>query len=131
MADLGKGERQRAESATAVANGKMTFGDALEVFKSRVQANPAIKPRTKEYCAYRMAALLKSWPGLSAKPAAELVQFLVFGGFRIGEAKYVTWGGCDPQREEIIVKGDPETGTKNSESRRVPMIPDMRKLLET
>jgi integrase len=219
MADLEKSERQKAESASAVANGKLTFGDALEVFKMRVQANPAIKPRTKEYCDYRMAALLKSWPGLAgkdvsrisnaecldwsvknasrnsssshnytvsilrrvfaiaiesgarydnpalsaqrvkqrtkkrielpgyaqfeqlvaevrssgsgyAKPAAELVQFLAFGGFRIGEARYVTWGDCDFKRGEIIVRGDPETGTKNSETRRVPMIPDMRKLLE-
>jgi hypothetical protein len=54
MADLEKSERQKAQSVTAVVNGKMTFGDALEVFKTRVQANPAIKPRTKEYCDYRI-----------------------------------------------------------------------------
>ncbi len=28
------------------------------------------------------------------------------------------------------MRGDPETGTKNSEIREVPMIPDMRQLLE-
>ena len=36
LADLEKSEPQRTQSAHAVANGKMTFGDALEVFKTRV-----------------------------------------------------------------------------------------------
>jgi hypothetical protein len=57
LADLEKSERQRAQSAHAVANGKMTFGDALEVFKKRVQDSPTIKPHTKEYYAWRIAAL--------------------------------------------------------------------------
>jgi hypothetical protein len=72
LADLEKGERQKARSATAVANGKMTFGDALAVFKTRVEANPALKPRTKEYCAYRFAALLKSWPGLEGTDVSRI-----------------------------------------------------------
>ena len=222
LADLEKVEQQKAHSVNAVARGKMTFGDALALFQTRFQANHAVKPRTKEYCAYRISALLKSWPGLAekdvsrvtnaechdwsvknaaknsssshnytvsilrrifaiaieagarydnpaaaakrvkqrtrknivlpeyaqferlvaevgrpvngfAKPAAELVQFLAFGGFRIGEAKFVTWNDCDFKRGEIVVRGDPETGLKArqvGDSRVVPMIPDMRKLLE-
>ena len=219
LVDLSKSEQQKVESIDAVASGKMTFGDALAVFQSRMQANPALKPRTKEYCDYRISALLKSWPSLKekdvgritssdchnwsiqnasknsssshnytvsilrrvfaiaiesgarydnpatgaqrvkqrtrkqivlpeyemfdklvdtvrtsgsgfAKPASELVQFLAFGGFRISEAKFITWEDCNFKRGEIIVRGDPETGTKNSETRIVPMIPDMRKVLE-
>ena len=219
LADLEKNEQQKAHSVQAVSSGKMTFGDALEVFKTRMENNPALKPRTKEYCRYRISALLKSWPGLAekdisrisnteclnwsvknaqqnsssshnytisivrrvfaiaietgarydnpslsaqrvkqrtrkiielpeyskfeqlvaevrnsgsgfAKPASELVQFLAYGGFRIGEAKYVTWEDCDFKRGEMVVRGHPETGTKNSEMRRVPMISNMRKLLE-
>jgi integrase len=209
LADLEKTERQRVQSAQAVVNGKMTFGEALAVFQKRVQASPAIKPRTKEYYGWRIAALLKSWPGLAgkdvsrisnaecldwsaknasrncssshnftvsilrrvlaiaidsgarydnpasfaqrtkqrtskrvelprhgqfeqlvaevgnsgsgfAKPATELLQFLAYGGMRIGEAKHVTWGDCDFNRGEIIVRGDPQTGPKNSEMRTVP-----------
>jgi integrase len=41
----------------------------------------------------------------------------------------VTWEDVDWQRQEIIVRGDPETGTKNSEIRRVPILPDMEALL--
>ena len=35
----------------------MTFTDALAVFKSRLQGNPAVKPRTKGYYEYRIAAV--------------------------------------------------------------------------
>ncbi len=219
LADLEKTERGFAESHKAVAEGKMTFGDCLEVFKTRLANNPAAKPNTKQYYRYRIMALLESWPGLAelnvsrisraqclewgsrnasqcsssshnhtvsilrrvfeiaiesgarydnpgmaagrikertektivlprfdefgkmvevinhggsgfSQPASELVEFLAYGGFRKGEARYVTWKDCDFKRGEIVVRGDPETGTKNSETRIVPMIPDMRKLME-
>ncbi len=61
---------------------------------------------------------------------ADLVQFLAFGGFRRSEAANVTWGDCDREKGEIVVRGDPETGTKNWSIRRVPMIPDMHQLLD-
>jgi len=72
LADLEKSERQKAQSALAVASGKMTFGDALAVFKARAENNPSLKPRTKEYCAYRIAALLKSWPGLAERDVSRI-----------------------------------------------------------
>src|SRR2546430_340946 len=68
-----------------------------------------------------------------SKPCAELVQFLAFGGFRINEARYITWADCDLRRGKISVSGEPETGLKGrgaGETREVPMIPDMRRLLE-
>jgi integrase len=68
-----------------------------------------------------------------SKPCAELVQFLAFGGFRITEAKHITWTDCDFKRGTITVYGEPETGLKGhgaGEAREVPMIPDMRRLLE-
>lgn len=222
LADLEKSERQKVQSVEAVANGKMTFGNALEVLKKRVQDDPALKPKTKEYYHFRISALLKSWPGVDkkdvsritkaeclewstknasktsssshnftvsivrrvfevaiehgarydnpaiaarrvkqrtkkqiilpeygqfeklvaevgrpvngfAKPSAELVQFLAFGGFRINEAKFIKWGDCDFQRGLITVRGNPETGLKArmaGENRIVPMIADMRNLLE-
>jgi len=219
LADLEKAERQRAQPGRSVASGQMTFGEALSVFQRRLQENPAIKPGTREYYQWRIAALRKSWPKLEgtdiarisatdclewsvnsarqtsssshnhtvsilrkvfeiaiqsgarydnpalaaqrtkeltrknialpgfaqfhqmvaevrasgsgfAQPAGDLVEFLAYGGLRIGEARHVTWSDCDVARAEIFVRGHPETGTKNSEQRRVPIIPDMSKLLE-
>ena len=62
-----------------------------------------------------------------------MVQFLAYGGFRKSEAANITWADCDLKRGKIILKGDPKTGLKArrvGEYREVPMIPDMRKLLE-
>lgn len=61
---------------------------------------------------------------------ADLVEFLAYSGLRINsEARWVTWEDVDWNRKEMIVRGNPETGTKNSEVRRVPILPDMEKLL--
>jgi integrase len=76
-------------------------------------------------------AIKTAGSGFSA-PAADLVQFLAFGGFRISEAKNVAWADCDFKREKIILRGNPGTGLKGrhaGEFREVPMIPEMQKLL--
>ncbi|HOX57218.1 MAG TPA: site-specific integrase [Candidatus Paceibacterota bacterium] len=65
-----------------------------------------------------------------SRPCATLVQFLAFGGFRKTEAENITWADVDLDKGFITVRGDTMTGTKNSEVRRVPMIDDMRTLLE-
>lgn len=65
-----------------------------------------------------------------SRDCSDLVRFLAFGGFRKGEAANITWADCDFEKKEIMVRGDPETGTKNWTVRRVPMIPDMVKLLQ-
>lgn len=67
-------------------------------------------------------------PGLAS---ADLVEFLAYSGLRVkSEAAHVTWADCDFEKGEITVRGLPETRTKNSEIRRIPMIPDMRHLLD-
>jgi integrase len=76
-----------------------------------------------------VASIEQSGSGFS-QPCAELVRFLAYGGFRKGEAANITWGDCDSKRGEITIRGDPETGTKNWTIRRVPMIPEMRALLQ-
>ena len=72
LGDLEKTERQKAQSAHAVVNGKMTFGEALAVFKARVQASPSIKSHTKEYYGWRIFSLLKSWPELEGKDVSRI-----------------------------------------------------------
>ncbi|MHB8520040.1 MAG: hypothetical protein ACYDH9_04715 [Limisphaerales bacterium] len=49
LADLEKAERQVAEHATACAGGKMTFGDALAIYRQRLHGDASLKPRTKAH----------------------------------------------------------------------------------
>ena len=218
LADFERTERGGAEKQTNVARGRMTFGDAMELYRQQTEASPLLKPSAKHYRAEVMDAIVKSWPGIKDKdvrkisehdckawaaafgakysptrynaaigvlrailalaiesgavysnPAAaikrakvipkrlelpnlelfdrfvnaiadcngrysrdcaNLVRFLAYGGFRLGEAANVTWQDCDFAKGKIVVRGDPETGTKNREIREVPMIPDMQALLE-
>jgi integrase len=55
---------------------------------------------------------------------------LAFSGCRVGEAREVSWRDVDFEAGEIVVRGDVNTGTKNWELRRVPLIPDGRALFE-
>jgi integrase len=67
------------------------------------------------------------------KHCADLVRFMAYGGFRKTEAAYVTWADCDFVKNQITVRGHPETGLKNrvpGECRLVPMIGEMRQMLE-
>lgn len=72
---------------------------------------------------------IESAGGRDSRNCADLVRFLAFGGFRLGEAANITWADCNFTKGEITVRGSAETGTKNSEFRKVPMIADMVTLL--
>jgi integrase len=55
---------------------------------------------------------------------ADLAAGLAFTGCRVGEAREIAWQDVDFESGEVIVRGDANTGTKNWELRRVPLIPD-------
>jgi integrase len=76
LADLQKQERQRAEhlTADAAANGKLSFGDAMAIYRRRLEGDAGLKPRTKLYYEERLAALLKSWPGLDKTDASKVTK---------------------------------------------------------
>ena len=64
LADMEKDERQRVEHETAMTEGVMEFGDALKTTTQRLAGDVSLKPRSKVYREERIAALIKSWPGL-------------------------------------------------------------------
>ncbi len=216
--DLIKEEREKLEARADATKGRMTFGEVLNLYRSQLEGNPALKATSKLYRRKCIEALLKSWPNLEAmdvrriserdclswatrfaqsysasvynntvgtlrqilalasdegarygnpatrirkakvvaktlhlptheqftgfvdaiasagawcsRDCADLVRFLAYGGFRKGEAATITWADCDFAKEEILVRGDVVTGTKNWTVRRVPMIPDMCQLLQ-
>ncbi len=78
----------------------------------------------------KLVKAIRESDGGWAERCADLVEFLAYSGCRKGEAARVEGAHCDFEKGEITIMGDPVTGTKNWEIRRVPMIPDMRRLLE-
>jgi integrase len=65
-----------------------------------------------------------------SRDCADFVRGLAFTGCRKAEAGQITWRDVDFDAGEIVVRGDPETATKNWTVRRVPLIPDARALFE-
>jgi len=66
LGDMEKAERQIAESHANVVRGKMSFKEALGIYRERVEGDVSIKRRTKNYYNERAKALLKAWPELEA-----------------------------------------------------------------
>jgi integrase len=218
LAEFLKEHRQRVSNGNGEVSAKMTFGEAAAIHLRNLDDNLSIKPRTRHYWRQRLAALIKSWPGLNetevrkithadckkwastyvktasptnynntvailrhilnvaieagviySNPAAALKRAairgkeialptidkfnaliaemraghsrdsincadfasgLAFTGCRVGEAREIAWRDIDFDAGEIVVRGDADTGTKNWELRRVPLIPDARALFE-
>ena len=209
--------RSRYESIKAFANGKMTVGDATQVYLQKMNAKVSLKPRSKQYYADLIGFISRSWPALmetdvrkvtdrdceswlfryqhryaptvvnnaiatlraifqeaissgarfnnpaaelarvkirqkrldlpsreqflrfveeirtagarQSKDCANLVCFLAYSGLRLGEAKHVTWADVNFARHQLHVRGDPVNATKNGETRFVPMIPELERML--
>src|SRR5437867_935863 len=218
LAEFLKEHRERRSNGNGEVSAKMTFGEAAAIHLRNLDDNLSIKPRTRHYWRQRLAALIKSWPGLNetevrkithtdckkwvstyaktasptnynntvailrhilnvaieagviySNPAAALKRAAIRGkeialptiekfnalvvemraghsrdsincadfalglavtGMRKGEANALEWRDVDFEGGEIVVRGDPETGTKNWELRRVPLIPDARALVQ-
>ena len=217
LPDTIREHRARFESATAIAIGKMTVGNAAQIYVEKVRASVLLKPRSKDYRELIIGFIQRSWPELfdidvrkvserdcqewlaryqrryapsvvnnsigtlravfeqgvasgarfsnpaanlsrlrvrgkrlelpsreeflkfveeirtagarQSKDCANLVRFLAYSGVRIGEAKFITWADANLGRRELHVRGDPETATKNGETRYVPMIPELEQML--
>ena len=220
LADVLDTENRAIAPSQTKLMGKMTFGDALAIFKERQKLATDIKDSSKGYNQRCSDALLKTWPGLEQmdvkritkfgclqwrarfgerycstvtngtlsilrrvldiavdsaarydNPAkdkdvkrarvrrkelrlpepdqflalvahvrgngsgrgghsADAIEFFSYAGTRLKEAARVYGRDCNFLKNEITIRGDPINRTKNGEIRRVPMIPEMRKLLE-
>jgi len=111
----------------SVESGARYDNPAKLVKRAKVTQKQLTLPEPDQFAAF-VDAIQFSGSGWS-KPCADLVRLFAYGGFRKSEAANVTWADVDFDQKKIRVMGDPETGTKNGEVRRVPMIPEMEALL--
>jgi hypothetical protein len=73
LADEFKKHRQLAELHAKADSGKMTFGEALALYKAEMEADAGIKPRTRQYYNERLTALLKTWPELERLDTRKII----------------------------------------------------------
>lgn len=84
-------------------------------------------PSQEEFAAF--VNEIESGGSGKSQPCADLVMFLAYSGCRKMEAANVTWADISFEPGILRIHGDPQSGTKNGESRTVPMIKEMRALL--
>jgi integrase len=117
----------RAIFDEAIRTGARFNNPAAGLSRMKVRQKRLELPSREEFL--KFVEVIRSAGARQSKDCANLVCFLVYCGLRIGEAKHVTWADVHFARHQLHVRGDPETGTKNGETRYVPMIPELEQLL--
>ena len=74
LAEFLRDHRQRRSNGNGEISAKMTFGDAAVIHLRNLDDNLSIKPRTRHYWRQRLAALIKSWPGLNETEVRRITQ---------------------------------------------------------
>ena len=72
LGDFIKEKQEEMGDDSEAHSGKMTVGNALVVFRQRLDGQQNIKDGAKVYRRKCIEALVKSWPGLEAKPVGKV-----------------------------------------------------------
>jgi integrase len=113
----------RAIFKLAMDRGLIVKNPAEGLSKVSVPAKRMTLPNRDQFKA--IVDALRSSDSSSAQAQGDLVEFLAYSGVRIAEAKRITWNDIDFAKEQIYVAPG-----KNKHDRYVPMLSDMRNLLE-
>ena len=112
--------------AVAIESGVTYSNPADGLERKAVKQKQLELPSRSQFTAF--IAEIRAGQSRDSQNCADLAQGLAFTGCRIAESGQIEWRDLNFESGEILVKGDPEEGTKNGEVRRVPMIPQARAL---
>jgi integrase len=112
--------------SVAVEAGVVYSNAAAVLKRAAVRGKEITLPTTEKFNA--LIAEMREGHGRDSINCADFASGLAFTGCRLSEAREIAWRDVDFDAGEIVVRGDPNTGTKNWELRRVPLIPDARAL---
>ena len=97
------------------------------VVKRRKVVDKQIVIPTREEYERLLAAVDRLDP--RARESKNLIQLLALSGMRLGEATRIVWREIDFERDQFAVSGG-DVGTKNNETRFVPLFPSLKRFLE-
>jgi integrase len=137
---LARYQHQYAPTAVnnAIATLRAIFQEAISTgarFNSPAAGLARVKLRSKRLDLLsgeqflRFVQEIRTAGARQSRDSANLVCFLAYSGLRLGEAKHVTRTDVNFARHQMHVLGDPVTATKNGETRFVPMIPELERML--
>lgn len=101
---------------------------AAPLKRARVVAKPLELPSGAQFA--ELLETIRTAGAWCSKDCADFVEGLAVTGARKGEANEIEWRDIEFDREEIVLRGNSESATKNWRVHRVPMIPAARALFE-
>lgn len=105
--------------------GARSTNPAKSITKRRVVVDPPVLPASDKFNEF-LREIDESGIAWSHK-CGDMVRFLAFSGLRLNEAANILWGDVDFARGQINVRKEV---TKNGLGRTIPIIQDMKALLE-
>jgi integrase len=112
----------------AIEAGVIYANPAAALKRAAIRSRQIELPSTDKFNA--LIAEMNAGSSRHSRNCADFAMGLAVTGMRKGEANALEWRDVDFEAGEIVVRGDTETGTKNWELRRVPLIPDARGLFQ-
>jgi integrase len=102
---------------------------ASELERVQIRQKELSLPSIDEF--RRLLIAIRTAGAWCSKQCGDFVEGLALTGIRLREANELEWRDLNFHRGEIIVRGNPNTGTKNWSVYRAPMVPRARELFET
>lgn len=117
--------RSANAQASEGETGRITFGEALAIFESRLDADPSIKPSTKGYRRLCATRLLKTWTGLRDLDvrkitSAQCLEWASRFAQRYSPTVYNNTVGTLRMVLEIAIKAGARCGNPAAEVEKVP-----------
>jgi integrase len=108
-----------------IKKGLLFRNPAEDLSKRKPQPKFLILPTSEQF--NQIVAIARKSGAWCQTQAGDMIEFLAYSGCRLDESKYVKWS--DVNGDTIWIHGGDE-GTKNKERRQIPIIPQMRTLLD-
>jgi integrase len=112
----------------AIEAGVIYGNPSAALKRAAIRAKKIALPSTDKF--NTLIAEMRAGHSRHSRSCADFALGLAVTGMRKSEANALEWRDIDFEDGEVVVRGDAETGTKNWELRRVPLIPDARALFE-
>jgi integrase len=122
-------ETLRGILAHACKHGLLLDNPAADLKRLRLTTRPILCP-TREQFKVLVHSMRSNKGKRDAEQSADMVEFLGYAGWRVGEARNLRWQHVNFELGQITVAGDEHTATKNRKAKTVPMSAPLLRLLQ-
>lgn len=112
----------------ACRHGLLLDNPAADIKRKRLTTKPIVCPDREQFKAL-LAHMRTNKGKRDAEQSADLVEFLGYAGWRVGETRHLRWQHVNFELGQITLAGDEVTGTKNRRAKTVPVSPPLLRLL--